>query len=107
MFVPIVVFNSISVKNSGKLCVKLEPCCVCCVSEMEYFKVNGNHFCRFSDSLLPSAVVDLLCEEAVHEQESLRPWAVKQSGHNFKHFHSKMFKSFAFVLDTFFVPRKN
>lgn len=86
---------------------KLEPCCVCCVSEMEYFKVNGNHFCRFSDSVLPSAVVDLLCEEAVHEQESLRPWAVKQSGHNFKHFHSKMFKSFAFVLDTFFVPRKN
>lgn len=26
---------------------------------------------------------------------------MKQSGNNFKHFHSKMFKSFAFVLDTF------
>lgn len=73
----------------------------CYMSEIEYFKVSGNHFCRFSDSLLPSAVVDLLCEEAVHEQESLRPWAVKQNGNNFKHFHSKIFKSFAFVLDTF------
>lgn len=70
------------------------------MSEIEYFEVNGNHF-WFSDSVLPSAVVDLLCEEAVHEQESLRPWAVKQSGNNFNHFHSKMFQSFAFVLDTF------
>lgn len=53
-------------------------------------------------TFFPSAVVDLLCEETVHEQESVRSWAVKrQSSSNIKHFHSKVFKYFAFVLDTF------
>lgn len=64
--------------------------------------LHGNCFCVFSDFVLPSAVVDLLCEETVHEQESVRSWAVKrQSSSNIKPFHSKVFKYFAFVLDTF------
>jgi len=67
---------------------------------------HGNRFCVFSDFLLPSAVVDLLCEETVHEQEPVGSWAVKRQSSNIKHFHSKVFKCFAFVLDTFCTKEK-
>lgn len=57
--------------------------------------LHGNCFYIFSDFVLSSAVVDLLCEETVHEQESVRSWAVKrQSSNSIKRFHGKVYKVF-------------
>jgi len=48
------------------------------------------------------AVVDLLCEETVHEQEPVWTWAVNRQSSNMKHFHSKVYEifclSFGYIL---------